>query len=184
MIFDSWAGVLPRLEYERWSQDPITRLVAGLRRRHPACEDHRLSARIGGAVAAGRRDRCHGARPRHGRRSAYWANRMLPQGFPVQGNLDPMALIAGGPALDAAVDDIRGALAGRPHIFNLGHGITPETPIAPRRAARRAPAGLSSTVIRRFGHSPPDEALRVRRLKAKVRRHRCPLERTPPSRNG
>ncbi len=40
-----------------------------------------------------------------------------------------MALIAGGPALDAAVDDICGALAGRPHIFNLGHGITPETPI-------------------------------------------------------
>ena len=59
----------------------------------------------------------------------HWAHRELPPGFPVQGNLDPMALIAGGPALDAAVDDIRGALGGRPHIFNLGHGITPETPI-------------------------------------------------------
>jgi uroporphyrinogen decarboxylase len=48
----------------------------------------------------------------------------------VQGNLDPIALIAGGAALDRAVDDILGAMGGRPHTFNLGHGILPETPIA------------------------------------------------------
>ena len=47
----------------------------------------------------------------------------------MQGNLDPLALIAGGVALDGAIDRIRAALAGRPHIFNLGHGILPDTPI-------------------------------------------------------
>ena len=47
----------------------------------------------------------------------------------MQGNLDPIVLIAGGPALDEASDDILGAMNGRPHVFNLGHGILPETPI-------------------------------------------------------
>jgi uroporphyrinogen decarboxylase len=50
--------------------------------------------------------------------------------LPVQGNLDPLALIAGGEALDTAVDRVIDALAGRPHVFNLGHGILPDTPIA------------------------------------------------------
>ena len=48
----------------------------------------------------------------------------------LQGNLDPLALIAGGQALDAAVGRILAAFRHRPHIFNLGHGILPETPIA------------------------------------------------------
>ena len=59
----------------------------------------------------------------------HWADAVLPKALPVQGNLDPKALIAGGRALDEAVDDIRGAFARRPHVFNLGHGITPDTPI-------------------------------------------------------
>ena len=54
----------------------------------------------------------------------------LPPGLPVQGNLDPMRLVAGGPDLEGRVHAIIDALKGRPHIFNLGHGVTPETPIA------------------------------------------------------
>ena len=50
--------------------------------------------------------------------------------MPVQGNLDPLVLVAGGVALDRAVDAVLEAFAGRPFIFNLGHGILPETPIA------------------------------------------------------
>jgi uroporphyrinogen decarboxylase len=50
--------------------------------------------------------------------------------MPVQGNLDPLALIAGGAALENAVARILSGLAGRPHIFNLGHGILPDTPIS------------------------------------------------------
>src|SRR5207237_7594025 len=59
-----------------------------------------------------------------------WADKALPKGMPVQGNLDPLALVAGGEALGSAVARILEALGGRPHIFNLGHGILPDTPIA------------------------------------------------------
>ena len=58
-----------------------------------------------------------------------WADGALPDDLPVQGNLDPLALVAGGAALDSAVDRILAAFASRPHIFNLGHGIVPDTPI-------------------------------------------------------
>ncbi|RZI57711.1 MAG: uroporphyrinogen decarboxylase, partial [Zymomonas sp.] len=59
-----------------------------------------------------------------------WADAVLPPHLPVQGNLDPLALVAGGEALDAAIDRILAAFRHRPHIFNLGHGIVPDTPIA------------------------------------------------------
>jgi uroporphyrinogen decarboxylase len=59
-----------------------------------------------------------------------WASKALPEGLPVQGNLDPLALFAGGDALKSAVSRILDAFADRPHIFNLGHGILQETPIA------------------------------------------------------
>ena len=57
-------------------------------------------------------------------------NTALPEGMPVQGHLDPLLLIEGGERLDARVRDLVEAYAGRPHIFNLGHGVRPETPIA------------------------------------------------------
>ena len=59
-----------------------------------------------------------------------WVARNLPADLPVQGNLDPLALIAGGTALEQAVATILSAFEGRPHVFNLGHGILPDTPIA------------------------------------------------------
>jgi uroporphyrinogen decarboxylase len=59
----------------------------------------------------------------------HWANRQLPKGLPVQGNLDPLALIAGGDVLKDYVHNILSAFEDRPHIFNLGHGIQPDTPI-------------------------------------------------------
>jgi uroporphyrinogen decarboxylase len=59
-----------------------------------------------------------------------FACRQLPSDLPVQGNLDPAVLCAGGAYLDAAVEEVLEGFAGRPFIFNLGHGILPETPIA------------------------------------------------------
>jgi uroporphyrinogen decarboxylase len=59
-----------------------------------------------------------------------WADKALPKGLPVQGNLDPLALLAGGEVLKSEVARILDAFAGRPHIFNLGHGILQDTPIA------------------------------------------------------
>ena len=64
-----------------------------------------------------------------------WAHRALPEGLPVQGNLDPMALLAGGAPLTDAIRRIKSELADRPHIFNLGHGISKDTPIAHVEAA-------------------------------------------------
>jgi uroporphyrinogen decarboxylase len=58
-----------------------------------------------------------------------WAHKNLPANLPVQGNLDPISLIAGDDAMLANIDDILDVFADRPHIFNLGHGITPATPI-------------------------------------------------------
>jgi uroporphyrinogen decarboxylase len=59
-----------------------------------------------------------------------WAAREFPRDLPLQGNLDPLALITGGDTLAKAIDRILAAFAGRPHIFNLGHGILQDTPIA------------------------------------------------------
>jgi uroporphyrinogen decarboxylase len=58
-----------------------------------------------------------------------WAAKELPEDLPVQGNLDPLALLAGGQGLERSVKRILDAFADRPHIFNLGHGILQETPI-------------------------------------------------------
>jgi uroporphyrinogen decarboxylase len=59
-----------------------------------------------------------------------WAARSLPEGLPVQGNLDPLLLLAGGEELDSAARSVLDAFADRPHVFNLGHGIGQHTPIA------------------------------------------------------
>jgi uroporphyrinogen decarboxylase len=59
-----------------------------------------------------------------------WANKVLPAELPVQGNLDPLALVTGGEALDIAIDRVLAAFPERPHVFNLGHGIVPDAPIA------------------------------------------------------
>ncbi|MEM0985692.1 MAG: uroporphyrinogen decarboxylase [Pseudomonadota bacterium] len=66
-----------------------------------------------------------------------FVNEALPPNFPVQGHLDPLALVAGGARLDAEVDTILAAYDHRPHIFNLGHGILPETPVAHVEAVLR-----------------------------------------------
>ncbi len=129
-IFDSWSGVLPTREFERWCVAPLRRLVARFKARAPAtpviafprCAATHLGrfADVSGLAAIGLDTACD---PRV-------AARLLPAPLALQGNLDPLALIAGGAALDQAVDDVRAAFEGRAHIFNLGHGITPETPIA------------------------------------------------------
>jgi uroporphyrinogen decarboxylase len=57
-------------------------------------------------------------------------NTSLPENLPVQGHLDPLLLIEGGGRMDARIRELVAAYSGRPHIFNLGHGVRPDTPIA------------------------------------------------------
>jgi len=129
-LFDSWSGSLSPAQFERWVIAPNAKIVAAIHERHPgvpvigfpkgAGEKLPAYARGTGADAIGVDETI----------DPEWAAANLPAGMPVQGNLDPLALIAGGATLDAAIDRVLAAFAGRPHVFNLGHGILQDTPIA------------------------------------------------------
>ncbi|MET0365799.1 MAG: uroporphyrinogen decarboxylase [Sphingobium sp.] len=129
-LFDSWAGSLSPAQFRRWIIEPNAEIVRRLKAIHPNVPI------IGFPKGAGSKlvDYAEGtgvdAVGVDETVDPFWAARSLPEGMPVQGNLDPLALIAGGEALNSAIDTILAAFSGRPHIFNLGHGILPDTPIA------------------------------------------------------
>jgi uroporphyrinogen decarboxylase len=129
-IFDTWAGVLPPREFQRWSVEPTARIVAGVRKLVP---DARI---IGFPRGAGALLPAYVDATGVDAVSIDWAaepqliRERVQTKVAVQGNLDPLVLIAGGAALDRAVDDVLANYATGRLIFNLGHGILPETPIA------------------------------------------------------
>ncbi|HUE78246.1 MAG TPA: uroporphyrinogen decarboxylase [Sphingomicrobium sp.] len=129
-LFDSWSGSLAPSEFERWVIAPTARLVERLRASHPGVPVIGFPKGAGGKLGAYARETRVHAIGLDETVDPAWAHKELPKRLPVQGNLDPLALIAGGEALRSSVRRILDALAGRPHIFNLGHGILPETPIA------------------------------------------------------
>jgi len=129
-IFDSWAGVLPPGEFERWCVAPIARIVAKLRAALPAAPI--IAFPRGAATQLGKFAAIDGLAA-IGLDTAVEpcaAAAALPARFALQGNLDPLALLAGGRALEDGIDRALAGFAGRAHVFNLGHGILPETPIA------------------------------------------------------
>jgi uroporphyrinogen decarboxylase len=129
-IFDSWASGLPEAAYSQWVVAPTRKIVKAIRAERPNAKiigfprastlaGYELYAVETGVDAVGVDT------------SAPWSWMTgFARATTVQGNLDPLALVAGGAALDQAVDEILEAMAGKAHIFNLGHGILPETPIA------------------------------------------------------
>ena len=129
-IFDTWAGVLPPEEFERWCIAPCARIAAMVRKQVPGAKI------IGFPRGAGTKLERYVAEVPVDAVGLDWmidlhfARERIQRQRPVQGNLDPLALLAGGEALDRGVDAILGSLGGGPLIFNLGHGILPETPIA------------------------------------------------------
>ena len=129
-LFDSWAGSLSPAQFEQWVIAPTARLVAALRKRHREVPVIGFPKGAGGKIAAYADETGVTAIGLDETVDPLWAARELRDGLPVQGNLDPLALIAGGDALKTAVRRILDAFAGRPHIFNLGHGILQDTPIA------------------------------------------------------
>ncbi|SER49918.1 uroporphyrinogen decarboxylase [Sphingobium sp. YR768] len=129
-LFDSWAGSLSPLQFQRWVIEPNKRIVARLKALHPTIPVIGFPKGAGAKLADYAAQTGVDAVGVDETIDPYWANQALPTGMPVQGNLDPLALIAGGRAVEEAVDNIRAAFADRPHIFNLGHGILPDTPIA------------------------------------------------------
>lgn len=129
-LFDSWAGSLSPAQFERWVIAPNAAIVDGFRQRCPGVPVIGFPKGAGGKLPAYARETGVDAVGLDETVDPVWADTYLPEGLPVQGNLDPLALIAGGEALDGAVDHILAAFTERPHIFNLGHGILPDTPIA------------------------------------------------------
>jgi uroporphyrinogen decarboxylase len=129
-LFDSWAGSLSPGQFEQWVIAPTARLVATLKERHPEVPVIGFPKGAGGKLASYVRETGIASVGLDETVDPVWAAKALPERFPLQGNLDPLALVAGGEALESAVKRILDAFAGRPHIFNLGHGILQDTPIA------------------------------------------------------
>ena len=129
MLFDSWASAVPASQRKWLVIDPARKIVDELRKRGHTQPIIGFPKGIGeglisyvdqSAVDAVGLD--HGVDP-------VWVDRNLPKNFPVQGNLDPLSLLQAGPEMVKDINHILDAFASRPHIFNLGHGITPPTPI-------------------------------------------------------
>ncbi len=128
-IFDSWAGVLPQSEYEAWCLAPIRAIVAGVRQRRPNAVIIGFPRGIGTRLNDFAVETGVDVLGLDSSAELAFAARLDPD-LVLQGNLDPLALLAGGAALEKGVASILGELRGRPFIFNLGHGILPATPIA------------------------------------------------------
>jgi uroporphyrinogen decarboxylase len=129
-LFDSWAGSLSPSQFGQWVIAPTARIVAALKARHPDVPLIGFPKGAGGKLAAYARETRVDAIGIDETADPAWASKELPDGLPVQGNLDPLALLAGGEQMRASVGRILDAFSGRPHIFNLGHGILQDTPIA------------------------------------------------------
>jgi uroporphyrinogen decarboxylase len=128
-IFDSWAGVLDEQGFARWAIAPVRKIVERVRAAHPGIPvigfPRGAGTRIGRFVEETGVD----AVAVDGSLPMMDARKLVPEGTPLQGNLDPLRLVVGGKALDEGIDHILQAMRGQPHIFNLGHGITPDTPV-------------------------------------------------------
>ncbi|MET0251937.1 MAG: uroporphyrinogen decarboxylase [Novosphingobium sp.] len=129
-LFDSWSGSLAPAEFERWVIAPTARIVATLMDRYPEVPVIGFPRGAGDKLPAYARETDVAAIGLDESVDPLWANKALPRGLPVQGNLDPLLLEAGGQELSRRAEAILAAFSDRPHIFNLGHGIGQHTPIA------------------------------------------------------
>ena len=127
-IFDSWAGSLPEDEFDRWVIAPTRALVAEMKRRHPDVPIIGFPRGAGAHAARFVRETgvdavgCDTAMPLSQIRDTLSGKTV------VQGNLDPLLLVEGGPRMEKRVREIIKVLGVNPFIFNLGHGIVPQTP--------------------------------------------------------
>lgn len=128
-LFDSWAGSLAPAEFERWVIAPNAEIVRQLRARCPDTPIIGFPKGSGEKLIAYARETGVDALGIDETIDPLWAARELPEGLPVQGNLDPLLLLAGGDELDIQARRVLDAFADRPHVFNLGHGIGQFTPI-------------------------------------------------------
>lgn len=124
-IFDSWAGVLGEDEFERYAIKPVRRMIDSIRSRRPGAKIIAFAKGAGYLLGSYRQKTDATAIGLDWTVPLSFAQQLQAEG-PVQGNLDPMRVVAGGEALDDGIDRILQALGNGPLIFNLGHGITPQ----------------------------------------------------------
>jgi uroporphyrinogen decarboxylase len=129
-IFDTWAGVLPPRQFQRWCVDPVRRIAENVRREIPDAKIIGFPRGAGASLATYLDQVPVNAVGLDWAIDPAFVRERVQSRVAVQGNLDPLVLLAGGDALDRAVDNVLANFADRPFIFNLGHGILPETPIA------------------------------------------------------
>jgi uroporphyrinogen decarboxylase len=129
-IFDTWAGVLPADEFEKWCIAPNAKIIAAVRKRIPHARIIGFPRGAGTKLTRYVADVPVDAVGIDWMTDPVFAREEIQQRRPIQGNLDPLVLLTGGDALDRSIDGILEAFSARPFIFNLGHGILPETPIA------------------------------------------------------
>jgi uroporphyrinogen decarboxylase len=133
-IFDTWAGLLSGAEFQRWIVEPTKAIVAGVRERHPGVPIIGFPLGAGATIPAYAAQSgvdgvsCDATVPLD------FISRELSGRVVVQGNLDPLLLVAGGLEMERQAEKILAALADKPFIFNLGHGVLPHTP--PQNVAR------------------------------------------------
>jgi uroporphyrinogen decarboxylase len=128
-LFESWALNLDDTAFNEWIIDPNQRIVQGVREQIPSAPIIGFPRGAAGNLAKYAALTSVNALGLDYATPLNFAASHLPPTLPVQGNLDPLRLVAGGSQLDERIDQIIAAFADRPHIFNLGHGIVPETPI-------------------------------------------------------
>lgn len=128
-LFDSWSGSLAPAEFERWVIAPTADIVGRLMVRHPDVPVIGFPKGAGAKLAAYAAETGIDAVGLDETIDPLWADAVLPPDMPVQGNVDPLALLAGGAALAENLARVRAAFDRRPHILNLGHGIIKETPV-------------------------------------------------------
>ena len=127
-IFDSWAGVLPPADFAKWVIAPTSRIVATLRARYPHVPIIGFPRGAGTQyVDYSAQTGVHGIAIDSGVPPA-WAAMQLQGAAAVQGNLDPIHLLVGGDGMEREIASIRDALGKGRFIFNLGHGVVPQTP--------------------------------------------------------
>lgn len=128
-LFDTWAGVLPEHEFRRFCVEPVRRITAALKEKHPHVPviafPRGAGAMYDGYAAATGAD----ALGLDYTMPLGWSKDHLWSKHVVQGSLDPRLLVVGGAALAEGVQRLLRVFEGRNHIFNLGHGIVPETPV-------------------------------------------------------
>jgi len=129
-LFDSWAGVLPEEQLFSWSLEPMVRIAHALRARHPKIPLIAFPRGVGPAALMYRRSDAFAALSIDTAIGAHWAAQELQPHICVQGNLDPLMLVAGGHALEREATRILNKLGHGSFVFNLGHGVVPQTPPA------------------------------------------------------